>query len=116
MFTCKFYSPGTFVKEVSTIKVPDINPLREKQKCSDITERHDSHPYGFQYFYENGRAKTGIYYLNARVVDQETVKKEYGENSILYRNMIYNNISHVAITTTPWKHHGQYDPSNDHVI
>lgn len=109
----RFLSAGTFVAEETTKEIDSWDVEKAKNMSKQIIERHDSHPYGFQFITRSRSEndldskivdKSGVYYINGVV---ETVKdieaKNDPNNDTLLWNMKTNHWNKVVTTYNPWK-------------
>ena len=107
-----FMSAGTMVAEDTTKEIDtwDINVALKMSK--EITERHNSHPYGF-YFMTRGRndndldskviSKSGMYYINGIVETLAEIKAKHNpKDAILISNMECNGWNKVVRTCNPY--------------
>jgi len=107
-----FYSPGTFVAEM-TEKPIDIWDVEKAQNMArDICERHGAKPYGFR-FSTRGRGdddldskvvKTSpMYFLGGKIETLKEVKARATKNdSILIFNMESNGFDRIITNTNSW--------------
>lgn len=98
-----FLCPGAFFPEESTreITVRDPNRIDVPENC-----------FAFEFYdvsrvEENGeiltgmpRNKTGRYYVDARILTQEDVEREFPDKTILLSNMRGNGWKHVVLCKT----------------
>lgn len=109
-----FYSPGTFFNEESTKEIDSWTIQEAVNMSKEITERHNSKPYGFQ-FITRGRedseldskviARSNMYYLGGTILTLAEVKAENDpENKILISNMEMNNWDRIIVNNNSWKH------------
>jgi hypothetical protein len=108
-----FYSPGTFVAEM-TEKPIDIWDVEKAQNMArDICERHGAKPYGFR-FSTRGRGdddldskvvKTSpMYFLGGKIETLKEVKARATKNdSILIFNMESNGFDRIITNTNSWR-------------
>lgn len=109
----EFYSPGTFVAEITTkpIGLWDVEQAVEMSK--DITERYDSRPYGFRFITRaraddepdsHQTAKSGMYYLGGRIETREDVEARNDPNErILRDNLRANDIKRIVVNDNSWQ-------------
>lgn len=114
----QFYSPGTFVSEVTEKPIDEWNVEAAAAMAHAISERHGATPYGFR-FITRARAddeldskqvaSSGIYYLGGRV---ETLAEVEARNDpkeeVLRTNMRLNNIERVIINDNSWRFTGPF--------
>ena len=106
-----FYSPGTFVAENTTVPIPSWDIKLAEKMAKDITERHNAHPYCFQ-FTTRGRDDNELdskvtkiscrYFIEGKVETLAEVERTQ-PGSILASNMRCNHIKRVISTTKGWK-------------
>lgn len=108
-----FYSPGTFVAETTTKPIDGWNVDDAVAMAALIEERHNAHPYGFQ-FTTRGRnddeldskiiAKSPMHYIGGKVETREEVfaRNDPGEG-ILRSNMECNGYDRIWTSTRGWK-------------
>lgn len=104
-----FYSPGTFVAEMTTREVASWNVTKAVEMMPDIEERHGARPYGFQFFtkkrgwrdFEPKEVKrSGMYYVNCRVQTLEDILTE--GPGVLAQNMQSNGWDRVVSPREGW--------------
>jgi hypothetical protein len=107
-----FYSPGTFVSEVTEVEVPewDIDFAREYARHY-VKERHGATPYGFNFktmVLEEGDwlprtvATSGMYFLGGKILSLDDIP-DIRENEVLRWNMRTNGWDYVIENTNSWK-------------
>ena len=121
----RFVSPGTFVHEETEKEIDSWDVEKAKEMCKNIIERHNSHPFAFQ-FITKGRgenefdsrviAESGFYYINGIVKTlQEIENEQKPENETLLWNMCVNNWYRIVETRTPWKWTSVFN-ENDQIV
>ena len=109
-----FYSPGTFFNEEFTKEIDSWDVQEAIKMSKEITERHNSTPYGFQ-FITRGRedsdidshliTKSNMYYLGGTILTLADVKaKNDPADKILISNMEGNNWDRIIVNNNSWKH------------
>lgn len=109
----EFYSPGTFVAEVSTNPVDAWDVDAAVKMATDVTERHGATPYGFR-FTTRGRdddeldsrqiAKSPFYYLGGVIETLAEVKaRNHPDDRILISNMECNGWDRVITNCNSWR-------------
>jgi hypothetical protein len=109
----EFYSPGTFVSEVSGRPINSWNVDKAVEMAMAIKERYGARPYGFRFTTrERGEndldshesAKSNLYYLGGRVETREEVEaRNDPKEEILRSNMRINDISRIIINDNSWR-------------
>jgi hypothetical protein len=95
-----FYSPGTFVAEVTMKDIASWDVEKAQKMAAKIEERYGATPYGFR-FSTRGRGpddfdsrelrSSGMYYLNGRIRTLAQVKaRKFPRENILICNMESN--------------------------
>jgi hypothetical protein len=113
----EFYSPGSFVAEVSERPIKSWNVASAKRMAKRIKERHGATPYGFR-FVTRGRGardldskiikRSPLYYLGGKVETLAEVKARATEKEkILVSNMECNNIKRIITNNNSWKFTGE---------
>ena len=108
-----FYSPGTFVAEMTTKQVPSWSIPKALKLMTDVKERHGAVPYGFRFttkkrglrdFEPKEVARSGMYYVNCRVetLDELTKRCDPTESTLL-ENMKRNGWDRIVTSKTGWK-------------
>ncbi len=107
-----FLSPGTFVSEETTKPIASWDVEIAVAMARNVTERHNSVPYGF-IFTTRSRSEKDLdskevkrskcHYLGGRILTLADVKKEMPNESILISNMECNGIKRVIINTNSWR-------------
>lgn len=109
----RFFSPGTFIAE-TTEKAIDSWDVEQAIKMSkEITERHNSKPYGFVFFtrtrsdddLDSKVTKTSpMYYLGGTVCTLQQLKDKNDPNDrILISNMQCNGWDRVIENSNSWR-------------
>lgn len=108
----EFYSPGTFVSEVTEKEIDSWDTAKAIEMSKNIIERHGAKPYGFQ-FITRSRGDddldskqidaSNMYYLGARVMTLDDVKREMPEKEILIHNMEFNKIEKVIVNDNSYR-------------
>ena len=109
----EFYSPGTFVAEISTKPIDSWDVNLAQEMAHEVIERYNATPYAFCFTTrsrdENDLdsreiARSGTYHLGGRI---ETLAEVEARNdpkeSILRSNMRGNNIERVVINDNSWR-------------
>ena len=114
-----FFSPGTFVAEMSTKEI-DLWDIDKAVKMSyGIKERYGATPYGFQ-FITKGRGisdldskvtkRSSMFYLGGEVLTLEDVKdRNDPSDKILISNMECNNYKRVITNANSYKFTGPFN-------
>lgn len=108
-----FYSPGTFVAENTEKPIDSWDISTAVKMAEKITERYNSHPYGFR-FTTRGRtaeeldskeiARSPMYYIRGKVETLAQVEARNDPNEhILRSNMRNNHWDRIVTSNTPWK-------------
>ena len=109
----EFYSPGTFVHEVSEKEIDSWDVQTAMDMAKTIKERHGAVPFGFR-FHTRERKNTeldskvtktsNMYYLGGKFETLEEVKaRATKQDSILISNMECNNWNQIITNTNSWK-------------
>lgn len=108
-----FYSPGSFVAETTTKEVDSWCVETAKEMAANITERHNSKPYGFSFFTKERTDedldshisdRSPMYYLGGTVETYDQIRdRNDPKDRILLENMKWNKWPAVVTTYTPWK-------------
>lgn len=107
-----FYSPGTFVAEMTTRQVASWDVPKALKLMTTIEERHGAVPYGFRFttkkrglrdFEPKEVARSGMYYVNCRVetLDELTKRCDPTESTLL-ENMKRNGWDRIVTAKTGW--------------
>ena len=109
----EFYSPGTFVAEISIRSIDAWDISQAVGWAREIVERYDARPYGFRFITRERAddeldshisAKSGMYYLGGRVETREEVETRNDPNErILQDNMRANNIKRIVVNDNSWR-------------
>lgn len=121
----EFYSPGTFVSEVSVRQIGEWNTRVAVQLAGEITERHGARPFGFRFITEtvvSGIAdgsggempetskrinRSGTHFINGKILTLANVEaREPG--STLASNMRSNQIAAVVETSNSYRHVSEF--------
>jgi len=108
-----FYSPGTFVAEMSEHPIVSWDIEKAKDMARGIKERYGATPYGFS-FSTRGRSndeldsklikKSPMYYLGGKVETLKQVKARATEkDSILVSNMECNGYKRIVTNDNSWR-------------
>lgn len=107
-----FYSPGTFVSEVSEKPIESWDVEKAKKMVKGIKERYGATPYGFQFSTRSRKddeldskvTETSVmYYLGGKVETLAQVKKRATEkDSILVSNMECNKWNKIITNNNSW--------------
>lgn len=110
-----FYSPGTFVSEMSDVPIDSWDIEKAKELARGIKERHNATPYGFR-FRKRTLSVTGqavdtetscFYWLGGQVLTLQEVKDlNDPKHKILISNMECNNIAKIVINDNSWRFTG----------
>lgn len=108
-----FYSPGTFVAEVSERPIEAWDTTKALELAAEIKERHGAVPYGFRFTTRSRGpddldshviASSPMHYFGVKV---ETLAEVQARNDpserILRSNMECNGYDRIAVTTSGWK-------------
>ena len=108
----EFYSPGTFVPEITLKSIKDWNISTAKRMAHSIIERHGARPYGFRFITKSRNEKdldskvikrSNVYYLGGVIKTLEDVKNENNpKNEILIGNMERNKINRIIENSNSW--------------
>lgn len=108
-----FFSPGTFVSEITTKPIDKWNTNTAIEMAEKIKERHGAKPYGFQFSTRERRdndldskvTKTSnMYYLGGKIETLAQIKKRNDpKEEILISNMECNGWDKVITNTNSWK-------------
>jgi hypothetical protein len=108
-----FYSPGTFVAEVTTKPIHAWDNDEAIKMMAEIAERYNARPYGFR-FTTRGRGPddldskviaTGpMTYVGGKIENREEIEaRNDPKEEILRSNISANNVERVFVTTHGWK-------------
>lgn len=107
-----FYSPGTFVAEMTTKQVASWSIPKALKLMKDVKERHGAVPYGFRFttkkrglrdFEPKEVAKSGMYYVNCRVQTLDEIEKRGKKEELtLLQNMRSNGWDKIVTTKSGW--------------
>lgn len=108
-----FYSPGTFVSEMSSKEIDSWDVEVAMEMARNIKERHSATPYGFRFSTrargENDLdskevASSNMYYLGGRIRHLDFIIIENKpDEQILISNMKMNGWDRVIENTNSWK-------------
>lgn len=99
-----FYSPGTFVAEMSDVETYETDPNKIALLANDIKERYGATPYAFRF-------KGVCYYLGGKVLTLDDIP-DTPENHILRANMIINGWDRVIENTNSYRWVMPLDPDD----
>lgn len=108
-----FYSPGTFVAETTRKPIDSWDVDLAVAMLTDIVERHDARPYGFQ-FSTRGRGpddldskeirKSAMHYVGGKVETIDDVcQRGDPTETVLLGNMECNGWQRIWTSTHGWK-------------
>lgn len=117
----EFFSPGTFVSEVTARPMDDGWDVDAAVAMADeIFERHGATPYGFRFITKTrGKddldskvtGRSGVYYLGGRIETREEIEDRNDPREVVLRtNMRANDINRVIVNDNSWRFTG---PLND---
>lgn len=121
----RFYSPGTFVSEMTEKEVKSWDTQEAMRMADDIGERHGATPYGFCFFtrsrgpndLDSKITKTSnMYYLGGTIYSLKEVKKEMPKEQILISNMECNGWKHVIVNNNSWQITRPFDKEKDTLL
>jgi len=109
----RFFSPGTFVAEITYKPIKEWDVAKAKKIADSITERYDATPYAFQ-FLTLARGdneldskivkKSNLYFINCKVSTlAEALKRNDPKEHVLRSNMKSNGYDRIATTIKGWK-------------
>ena len=108
-----FYSPGTFVAEMTDKPIDSWDIEKAKEMAHDVTERYGATPYGFQFTTRSRgdddldsrvSAKSPFYHLGGRVETLGEVKSRNDpKERILVANMEGNGWDKIVINDNSWR-------------
>lgn len=107
-----FYSPGTFVAEMSEKPIDAWDTDAALRMAGEVTERYNARPYGFR-FTTRGRtadeldsrviAQSPMYFFGVKVETLEEVEaRDDPKEHILRQNMRCNGFDRIIRTTAGW--------------
>ena len=109
----EFYSPGTFVSEVSSYPIDSWDVGEAVKMATSVKERYNSRPYGFRFttrtrgdndLDSHESAKSNLYYLGGRIETREEVEaRNDPKEKILRDNMRINNIDKIIVNDNYWR-------------
>ena len=109
-----FYSPGTFVNEVTTKEIDDWDVEKAKQMAQDVKERHGATPFGFRFLTRSRNLNeldskvtdtSNMYYLGGEVLTLAQVEaKNDPDDKILISNMKCNRYDRIIVNTNSYKY------------
>lgn len=108
-----FFSPGTFVSEVTERPVDAWDVEIAKGMAATVKELHDATPYGFQFITRSRgphdldskvTKRSPMHYLGGQVLTLADVKARHDpKDSILIANMEGNKIARVIQNDNSWR-------------
>lgn len=102
-----FYSPGTFVSEVTDKEIDSWSVRKAMKMAQDIKERYGATPYAFQFFTVKGKEQTDYspkYFLGGKVENLQDVEARATKaDEILLSNMRANGYELIITNTNSWK-------------
>lgn len=109
----EFYSPGTFVPEVSTKPIDSWDVDQAIEMAKEIVERYGARPFGFRFITRTREddeldshvsARSNLYYLGGRIETKAEVFARNDPNeSILRSNMDANKIERIIVNDNSWR-------------
>ena len=109
----EFYSPGTFVAEVTTKEIDSWNVDEAVEMSKGITERYGAKPYGFRFITRSRgpddldssvSARSKTYYINCKVETLAEIEvRNDPKEEILRSNMRINGYDCVVTPKEGWK-------------
>ena len=111
-----FYSPGTFMPEMTEKPIDNWDVEAAKQMALTVSERYNATPYAFK-FTTRGRGpddldskvirSSNLYYLGGRIETREEVEaRNDPKEEILRSNMRGNDIKRIIINDNSWRFTG----------
>lgn len=109
----QFYSPGTFVSEISEREIDSWDVEKAKELARAIKERHNATPYGFKFITRSRKDdeldsrlsdSSGMYYLGGKIrhLDFIILENNPDEQTLIW-NMKMNGWDRVVTNTNSWK-------------
>jgi hypothetical protein len=107
-----FYSPGTFVSEMTVEPVDSWDVEEATSKARHIIERYGARPYGFRFTTRRNDGeldskevrRSGMYFLGGEVLTLQQVKdRNDPADRILISNMECNGYEKVVENRNSWK-------------
>ena len=112
----EFYSPGTFVSEVTEKSIDSWDVDKAVRMAKKIKERYNATPYGFRFttrtrsekdLDSHQSAQSNLYYLGGRVETREEVEaRNDPKEKTLRANMRINEIKKIIINDNSWRFTG----------
>jgi hypothetical protein len=109
----EFYSPGTFVHEVSAKDIDSWDVEKACEMAKSIKERHGATPFGFRFITRTRSDedldskvsdKSHMYYLGGTVLTlQDVIDRNDPKDSILISNMRGNGYARIIENTNSWR-------------
>lgn len=109
----QFYSPGTFVAEVTERPIDSWDVEQAKGMVPSIKERYGATPYGFRFVTRSREEheldsqvseRSPMYYLGGKVETLADVEaRATAEDSILLANMRCNGIDRIVTNDNSWR-------------
>ena len=108
-----FYSPGTFVSEMTEKEIDSWDVEKAKELAHSIKERHNATPFGFRFITRSRNddeldskitEKSNMYYLGGKIRHLDFIILENNpDERILISNMKMNGWDRVVENTNSWK-------------
>jgi hypothetical protein len=108
-----FFSPGTFVSEISEHAINSWDVDAAIKLSNSIVERHGAKPYGFRFMTRSREDNeldskvtetSNMYYLGGKVYTKaEVFARNDPDESVLRSNMEFNNIDRIIVNTNSYK-------------
>lgn len=106
----EFYSPGTFLAEITVKSIESWNIDKAKEMAKDIKERYSAIPYGFRFVTKDQKSnneivnKSGMYYFGGTVKTLKELKQENNsDNKILIKNIESADYNKIVINSNSYK-------------
>lgn len=118
----EFYSPGTFVSEVTRKPIDSWDVAKAVEMARTIKERYNTTPYGFRFttrtrteddLDSHESAQSNLYYLGGRIETREEVMAcNDPQEEILRSNMRINNIDKIIVNENSWRFTAELQPTD----
>ena len=108
-----FYSPGTFVSEMTEKEIDSWDIEKAKELARSVSERYNAKPFGFRFITRSRNdneldskitEKSNMYYLGGKIRHLDFIILENNpDEQILISNMKMNGWDRVIENTNSWK-------------